>query len=90
MLLGSGTAENSQVEHEYDTVATSTEISHKGSWSVLKSGRQALPLMLIPKHFVQNNPSQLQGFHMVLQQIVDEFFNHGVPAPVYATWFAKD
>jgi hypothetical protein len=75
--LGSSTAENSQVEHEYDTVVTSTHLSNKVSWSIMKTGRQVLPLVLLPKDFVQNNPSQLQEFHTGLRKIMDEFFNNG-------------
>jgi hypothetical protein len=91
VLPGSGTtASNDQVAYEYDTVVTSTLVSNKNSWSVLKTAEQVLPLVLLPKDFVQKkeNQSKLHKFHTGLQKIVDEFFNHGVPAPVYATWFA--
>jgi hypothetical protein len=88
---GSGTASKNQMEHEYDTVETSTHFaSYKNSWSVPKTAKQVLPLVLIPKDFVQKeeNRSKLHKFHTGLQKIVDEFFNHGVPTTVYATWFA--
>jgi hypothetical protein len=82
VLGGSGTASINQMEHEYDTVVTSTLFSDKNSWSVLNTAKQVLPLVLIPKDFVQKeeNHSKLYKVHTGLQKIVDDFFNHGVPA----------
>jgi hypothetical protein len=81
---GRGTAPKNQMEYEYDTVETrgTLRASNKNSWSVLKTAKQVLPLVLIPKDFVQKkeNYSKLLKVHTGLQKIIDDFFNRGVPA----------